>query len=164
MKSSIKHRLALAASLALVSAVAVIPSAPAMADEAAPVCDTLLSTTPGIEVDLNNDGNPEYRAPRIYDVTLCSDASYGFVTYAPTIENCSDVPKSVECMAFRVSVLPAYANANANGELCASIEGSGRTCLPFDTGSWDWAAPRVICVGYDLDGGEPCDGGMLAFE
>lgn len=164
MKRSIKQRLSLVLGVALVGAATVMPVAPASAADTAALCRTLVSTTPGIEVDLDNDGYPEYRAPRIYDVTLCAEATYGYVTYPPTVENCSGTPKSVRCMAVRITVLPAYAGASANGELCASIEGNGRHCVPFDTFTWDWTEPRVICVGYDLDGGHPCDGSVLAFE
>lgn len=163
MKDSTRRRLAALVGTALLGALTVMPASPAAATKAA--CQTLLSTTPAVEVDTNNDGNPEFRAPRIYDVTLCSAASYGYVTHPPTIDNCSSVPRSVECMAVRITVLPAYAGAHAGGEVCASIEGYGRTCLPFDSGSWDYAAPMVMCIGYDLNGGSPCAGGaLLAFE
>lgn len=165
MKTSVKRRISLALGLSLVGAIAALPVTPATAVDTTTVsCQTLLSTTPGIEVDLNNDGNPEFRAPRIYDVTLCSEATYGYTTYPPTTESCSDIPKGIDCRAVRITVLPAYAGARAEGEVCASVEGFGRSCLPFDSGTWDWAAPNTICVGYDLGGGHPCDGSLIAFE
>lgn len=163
-RSTGRRRVALAAALALVGAVAALPATPAAALDATVSCRTLLQTTPGVEVDLNGDGNPEFRAPRIYDVTLCSDATYGVVTYPPRTESCSDIPKGLDCRAIYITVLPAYAGARVQGEVCASIEGSGTTCRPFDSGAWDVAAPNVICVGYDLNGGHPCSGSVLSFE
>lgn len=169
MKRTVRTRLAVALSLALLGAVPAMSATPAAADEAAASCQTLLHTTPGIEVDTNNDGNPEFRAPRIYDVVLCSNVSSGYVAYPPEIENCStQVKVRVDCMAVRITVLPAYANANANGDVCFSIEGFSRECVPFDSGTLNWREPTVMCIGYDLGGGHPCDGGTtlvgFAFE
>lgn len=164
MKTSIKKRISLAAALALVGAMTALPATPAAAVDAAVSCSTLLHTSPGIEADLDGDGNADVRAPRIHDVTLCSDAAYGVVTYPPRTQSCSDIPKGVDCRAIYITVLPAYAGARVQGELCASIEGQGTSCLPFDSGSWDVSAPIVVCVGYDLGGGHPCSGSVLSFE
>jgi hypothetical protein len=165
MKTSTKRRLALVMSLSLLAALASVSATPAAANELnAAGCQTLLKTTPGIEVDLNDDGNPEFRAPRIYDVVLCSDVTYGYVTYPPTIENCSGVPKSVRCMAVRFTILPAFASAHAGGEICFTIEGSPRQCEPFDSGDSTGHNPRTVCIGYDLDGGHPCDGQLVSLS
>lgn len=163
MKSTVTRRIALA--LSVVSSLALVSAAPAGAAEA-PTCQTLLHTTPGIDVDLNDDGYPEYRAPRIHDVELCSDTGAGYVVHTPAIDNCSDVPRSVECMAVRIRVAPVTAGAYATATLCFTIEGFGPSCntlVDVSTGG-DWIQPRVICVGYDLDGGHPCGGSMFALE
>ena len=162
MKKSLKRKLAVMLGLAVTASLSIATAAPAGANAAS--CTTVLSTTPGIEADLDGDGYPDVRAPRIYDVTLCSEHGAGYVVHTPEIDNCSDVPKSVECMAVYFMVLLAYAGAYAEGEVCFSIEGSGRTCQPFDTGRINYAAPVRMCVGYDLDGGHPCAGSVFAIE
>ena len=162
MKKSLKRQLAVMLGLAVVASLSIATAAPAGANAAG--CTTVLNTTPGIEADLDGDGYPDVRAPRIYDVTLCSEHGAGYVVYPPELDNCSDVPKSVRCMAVYITVLPAYAGAYAEGEICFSIEGSGQTCEPFDTGTINHVAPVRMCVGYDLDGGHPCSGNIFAVE
>lgn len=162
MKTSVKRRLALMLGFSLAASLSVATAAPAGAAELD--CTTIISTTPGIDVDLNDDGNPEFRAPRIYDVTLCTEITAGYVTYPPTIENCSTAPKSVRCMALRFTILPAWASASVDGNLCFSIEGSGRTCVPLGSGSTIDHRPRTACIGYDLDGGHPCAGSVFTLE
>lgn len=165
MKETLRSRIAAVMAVALVAMLPALSASPAAAaDASSPICSTILQTTPGIEVDLDDDGNPEFRAPRIYDVVLCHSSGAQLTTYPPTVENCSDVPKSVECMAVRVTVLPAYANASVSGSLCFSIENFPRACVPFSTPWIDWSEPRTICVGYDLDGGHPCDGSVFSLE
>lgn len=162
MKNATKRRLALMLGLAVAASLSVATAAPSGAAE--PTCSTLLETTPGIEADIDGDGYPDYRAPRIYDVTLCSETGAGYVTYPPTINNCSTVPKSVRCMAVYVTILPAYAGAYAYAELCYSIEGVGRSCEPIETGQTRQPERRTICIGYDLDGGHPCSGTVFTME
>lgn len=167
MKITTKRRIALALGLTLMAPVGAMSASPAGAAEAstAASCRTLLSTTPAIEVDTNNDGYPEYRAPRIHDVTLCTEASYGYVVYPPTTENCSPVPKTFTCMAVRITVLPAYAGASGSAELCFTIEGDwAPQCNDLGVDDGAWTAPRVMCIGYDLGGGHPCDGSVFALE
>lgn len=162
MKTSVRRRLALVLGAAVVASLSSVTAAPAGA--ATLDCTTILDTTPGIEVDADGDGYPDYRAPRIYDVTLCTETAAGFVTYPPTIDNCSTAPKSVRCMAVYVTILPAFAGAHAEGELCFSIEGGGRGCAPFDSGDMAAHRPRTACIGYDLDGGHPCSGSVFTLE
>jgi len=165
MKDALRRRIAASVTVTLVAMLPAFSASPAAAaDAASPVCSTILQTTPGIEVDLNDDGNPEFRAPRIYDVVLCYGSASQLVTYPPRLENCSDVPKSVECMAVRITVLPAYANASVSGSLCFSIENMPRACVPFESPTIDYTAPFTMCVGYDLDGGHPCDGSIFSLE
>lgn len=167
MKTRTKHRLAVVMSLSLLAVLPVMSASPATALEVADtaaICRTVISTTPVIEVDLDNDGNPEFRAPRIYDVTLCADANAAYVTYPPTVENCSPLPKQFTCMAVRITVLPAYVSPSASVEACFTIEGFARQCVPVNSGPWSWTAPRVVCVGYDLNGGHPCDGSVVAVD
>lgn len=161
MKTSLKRRMALMLGLSLAASLSVATAAPAGAAQLD--CTTILNTTPGIEADLDGDGNADVRAPRIYDVTLCSEAGASYVTFPPTTQTCS-YGKYPTCMAVYVSVLPAHVFAGASGELCFSIEGAGRTCEGIATPTWDYAAPRVICIGYDVNGGHPCAGSVFAFE
>ncbi|MDQ3956741.1 MAG: hypothetical protein M3273_00295 [Actinomycetota bacterium] len=165
MRNPLGRRTALALTLSMLGALAVAPTTAAAGAVSSPTCKLILQTTPGIEVDTNDDGYPEYRAPRIHDVTLCWEATAGYVTFPPTIENCSAAPKSVRCMAVRISVLPAQVSAHAYAELCFTVEGDyAPTCNHVDSGAIDWTEPRVICIGYDLDGGHPCDGAMFSLE
>lgn len=165
MKSSTTRRLAALMGASLLAALVVSASPAAAADvDTAVTCRTLLSTTPGIEADIDGDGNPDFRAPRIYDVVLCSDASVGYTTHLPWIDNCSEMPKSVRCMAVRIPVLPAYVGAHAEATLCYSIEGLPRECRSLITPIIRWSEPFTMCVGYDLDGGAPCSGSMFAIE
>ncbi|MDQ3956740.1 MAG: hypothetical protein M3273_00290 [Actinomycetota bacterium] len=165
MKETLRRRLALALSLSLVGALAVVSAPAATADESSRICTVLLETTPGIEVDLDNDGNPEFRAPRIYDVTFCSYSVGRLDTYPPTVENCSEFPKVVRCVAVRVTIMPVDPYVYAEGELCYSVEGGTRECVRvvFD-GPSDIIQQRTVCVGVDLDGGHPCDGSFFSLQ
>ena len=165
MKLTLKRRMALTLGLSLVASLGALGASPAGATAESPVCSVILETTPGIEVDLNDDGYPEYRAPRIYDVTLCQDANAGVTTYPPTVDNCSTLPKRIHCVAVRVTLLPAYPDARVQAELCYTVEGDwAPTCVPVDSGDNGWAAPRTVCIGIDTEGGSPCGGGVVVLE
>ena len=159
-----KGRTAFAVALSILASLGAM-SAPAGAIETSPTCQLLLQTTPAVEVDTNDDGYPEYRAPRIHDVTLCSDATVWHVTYPPTVENCSEYPRSLDCVAVRATIRPASAGGSAYGELCFTIEGNyAPNCQPIDLTVDDGHDPRTICIGFDRNGGHPCDGSMFALE
>ena len=150
-------------SLLAAALLAVIVPGPASAADSTPVCQTVLQSTPGVTADIDGDGYPEYRVPRIYDVVLCSEAGASYVTYPLRTEPCM-AGWHPTCMAVRFNVVPAEADAGASADLCYTIEGLGRSCHSVDTLPVPWPAPQVVCIGYDLNGGHPCGGSVFALE
>lgn len=155
-----RRRAALALAAGLLAAI--VPSA-ARADSA-PACRTLLHSTPPASVDLDGDGYPDYSAPRILDVTLCSETWASYVTYPPRVERCF-VGWHPTCVAVYTTVSPVDPDVGARADLCYTVEGQSRTCTSIDTAPLEPALPpQTICIGVDLYGGYPCNGSVFTFE
>ena len=154
------RRWPLAASVAVLALAAALLPSPAQATTI--FCDTLLETTPTVHVDMDGDGYPEYRVPRIQDVTLCSDASASYTTTAPRIENCF-VGWHPTCFEVYVDLTPVDPQVGASGEICFWVEGARfPTCAGVKTPASLVAYPQTVCMGFDLHGNHPCSGGTIA--
>lgn len=136
---------------------------PSAARAAAPVCRTLLESTPGAWVDLDGDGYPEYQAPRIYDLTLCADAGASYVVHPPRIERCF-VGWRPTCVAVYVTVSPVWPQAGARADLCYTSDGGYPTCASIATEPLPAPVEQTVCVGVDVNGGFPCSGAVLTLE
>lgn len=155
--------------LAVATAVAalfpLLLAAPASAaDAASPTCHLLLAgPTPSVEVDTNEDGNPEVRVPSLTNVSVCLGADV-VLTETPTIDSapCGAFPS---CMAFHIGIgLRGYVDTDVL--FCYTADGS-QTCgtTTFEPIPFEPMESRRICVGYDFGGGSPCSNGQLiAFE
>lgn len=156
-----RRRAALTLAAALLAAI--VPSA-ARAADAAPTCRTLLQSTPPATVDLDGDGYPDYNAPRILDVTLCSETWASYVTYPPRVERCF-AGWHPTCVAVYVTVAPVDPSAGAYADVCYTIEGQDRTCRTISTVPLEPELLRqTICIGVDLYGGFPCSGSVFTLE
>lgn len=156
MKLPLNRRLALCLGFALVASVGAVASPARAEDGTSGRCIPLISTTPGIEVDLDDDGDPDIRAPRIYDVYMCVDADLDTSVHPPKFDNCSPDPKVLTCFTVHVTVLPAYASASGEVQVCYTIEGWWPECSSGAVPGIDWSEPETICIGVDLEGGSPC--------
>lgn len=151
---------------ALVAAAAVVlPLVVAVPASASPTtCQVLLAgPTPSVEVDTNNDGNPEVRVPSVTNVRLCVGADV-VLTDQPSFssEPCSSFAR---CMRFYVHYgLSGYAETDVL--FCYTVDGSevcGQT-VPIRV-PINFIQGGTMCVGYDLGGGFPCSGGQaISFE
>lgn len=156
---------ALAVATAVAALFPLLLASPASAADVAPgTCHVLLAgPTPAVEVDTNEDGNPEVRVPSVTNVGVCLGADV-VLTEVPTIdsEQCGGF---ASCMAFHISIgLRGYVDTDVL--FCYSLdlrEICGTTTIapiPFEP-----METRRMCVGYDLRGGSPCSNGQLiAFE
>lgn len=161
MKFSKKQMLAVLAGAALL--LPLTAAAPAAAAGLAPTqCHVLLGgPTPAVEVDTNNDGNPEVRVPSISNVRLCVT---GDVTLnLPTLDS-TDCGPFLTCKAFYIGY-GVSGEATAQFSFCHAIDGSnvcGQSApmrVPVDV-----IDGGTICVGYDLRGGSPCGGQFIDFQ
>jgi hypothetical protein len=162
MKTNLSRKSSLALVLCIAAAVAMVSPAPAGAEDAddTRVCQVLLAGTPVVTVDEDGDGNPEVTSPRVHDVTLCAGTpNVGIVTYMPTIERCGGL-RLPECVAVRIPVLPVDVSVDPDLTLCFGIDGTTR-CVDADVLVFDISGPQWICIGFDLNGGHPCDGGSI---
>lgn len=151
-----RKRLAPVLCLSLLAGVLAAPAAPAAAADLSLNCITVLQSTPTLNVDLDNDGNPDVRAPRIYDVKLCSDHTLAGDVHEPRTAPCSAGFK-VTCIEVYVTVLPVSAGAYAEAAVCFSVTGLGQTCIPVPPVQTYGSAPETVCIGIDLEGGpDPC--------
>lgn len=161
-----KTRNALAALLAgalLVPALAAATPAVATEDEAVrPIqCIPLPGNTPSVEIDEDDDGNPEHRVPSISNVELCVEDTV--VVTAPTVyaEPCS---WGLGCWAIRIH---AHASLYADtGLLVCYLADDVRSCSTANVAPVSAGTPPVspICIGIDLGGQYPCSGWYLTFE
>lgn len=135
---------------------------PAPARASAPVCQLLLRDTPPVTVDLDGDGNSDFRSPRIENVTLCADSWAYAVTNAPEIDFCG-AGWHPTCVAVRVTLSPVEGQVGGSAELCYSIDG-WPTCHTLTTPPLSWPPRMVACIGVDLGGGYPCTGSVFTFE
>lgn len=131
--------------------------------EAATRCVPLVQSGPGVEADIDGDGNPDYRVAPYHDVRLCVQADV--VLYPQRqpleVEHCAEW---FNCIAVRVTV-GFGGSADTGIALCYTVDGLP-VCWGYDPGPVPVnAGPQTICVGYDRYGGHPCGNGqMFAFE
>lgn len=155
--------------LALVAAVAaVFPfvlAQPSYADDivikpipAPSNCRTLLNgPTPSVEVDTNNDGNPEVRVPSLTNARICV---FGDVQLYDSPNTWSEACNfQGTCQRFFVHY-GAGGQAGASAQLCYALDGS-QTCgqtvpvvVPINP-----VQGGTMCIGVDAGGGSPCGGG-----
>jgi hypothetical protein len=155
--------------IALVAAAAaVFPlvfAAPSLAVDSPASCQTLVQgPTPSVEVDTNNDGNPEVRVPSLRDARLCVT---GDVTLSDSPSWWSE-PCNWQgtCQRFFIHY-GLSGQAEAYAQLCYYLDGF-QTCTnmrpirvpinPIQGGT--------MCIGVDATGGRPCANGtaLIAFE
>lgn len=149
----------------VLAAAAVLSLVVASPASAAPLqCHVLLyGPTPSVEVDTNNDGNPEVRVQSVSDATLCVGADV-VLTDAPSfwIEPCGEWGS---CNRFMVHYgLSGYAQTDV--QFCYTLDGS-QICsrsLGVTVPIEGIIQPGTMCVGYDLGGGRPCSGQMISFD
>lgn len=141
------------------AALAALAPSPARADTL--VCQTLVESTPGVRADIDGDGSPDVVVPVLTDVTLCSNGGVSYVTYPPRTEGCF-IGWHPTCIAVYVQVVPVEAQTDASVQLCATVEGQGRTCRVVDTRRLRGLDPKTVCVGFDLHGNHPCSGSEVA--
>lgn len=156
-----KKRFTVIAALAL--AAAALPAAGGFASaQASTYCEYFGGPTPSIEVDLENDQNPEVRVPSLSNVSVCAQADV-FVTGNPIrVEPCNW--EFTDCWRVLVHV-QAGVTVDSGLSLCRAIDGA-YSCANADVGPWSYTTPDVdtICIGVDLGGGGACSGGFLGFE
>lgn len=152
--------------LALVAAAAaLLPLVVAAPASAGTACSVLLAgPTPSVEIDTDNDGNPEVRVPSATNVTLCVGADV-VLSDSPSwwSEPCSEWGT---CTRFFVHYgLSGYAETGA--QVCFTLDGE-EVCtrmrpvrVPLDA-----IQGGTMCIGVDLGGGRPCSGGtaVIGFE
>jgi hypothetical protein len=142
---------------AAIALAALVPS-PARADTL--VCQTLVESTPGVRADVDGDGNPDVVVPVLSDVTLCAEAEVSTVTHPVTTDSCF-IGWHPTCIAVYIRLIPP--DVDGGVELCATIEGQGRTCRVVDLAKLGRPfAERIVCVGFDLHGNHPCSGSEVA--
>lgn len=154
--------------IAVIAAVAALfPLVVASPASAATRCVMLLAgPTPSVEVDTNNDGNPEVRVPSLSDVTMCTNSDVAVLGTPARVEPCNPFGPITPC--WRVLVHP-QAGVSLDGEvlLCRAID-QVPDCSAIDVGPWEYTTPPVdtLCIGIDLHGGKPCSGGtaVIGFE
>lgn len=159
-----RHTIVAALVVALSAVPAVTSATPA---RAATRCVMVFAgPSPSVEVDTNNDGNPEYRVPSLSDVTVCSHSSVSLLGTPARVEPCNAFGPITPC--WRVLVHP-QAGAEIEGGilLCRAID-QVSTCSTIDVGPWRYMTPpaETLCIGIDLHGGKPCSGGtaVVGFE
>lgn len=146
------------------AALSVLVPAPARAEDATAVCQTVLRSTPRVTADLDGDGNPEYTLPAIYDIAVCGEAGASYEILPPRIERCHD-GWDFTCVAVYVTLLPVSAQAGAGADLCYTVEGQDRTCSGVDTPPLPNPPRQTVCIGVDVNGGFPCSSGaLLSFD
>lgn len=147
--------------IALVAAAAAVfpfvVASPSHAIDSAANCRTVLAgPTPSVEVDTNNDGNPEARVPSLTNAVLCV---YGDVQLDDS-PNWWSQPCNWNgtCQAIYIHY-GMSGEASASAQLCYSLDGS-RTCgtmtpvrVPLDL-----VRGGTMCIGVDANGGSPCGG------
>lgn len=149
----------------LAAAAALFPLVVASPASAATTCETLVyGPTPSVEVDTNNDGNPEARVPSLTNARLCYGADV-VLTDSPSwwSEPCAEWGT---CWRFFVHYgLSGYADTHV--QLCFELDGR-QVCsntkpvhVPIDV-----VQGGTMCIGVDAGGGRPCAGGtaLIAFE
>lgn len=159
-----KKRHTVVAALAL--AFSALPAAAAISPaHAATQCQYFYGPTPSIEIDKENDGNPEVRVPSLSNVSVC--ASGNAITHGQParVERCDFW--STSC--WRILIHPqAGATIDSAIQVCRAIDGS-YSCSTISQPPWTVMTPDqdTLCIGIDLNGGGPCGGGlngMVAFQ
>lgn len=149
---------------ALVTAAVVAALIPSPAGATTLVCQTLVESTPSVRVDLDDDGNPEYRVPSIEDVTLCSHAGAAYTTSTPRTENCF-IGWHPTCIAVYVDLTPVDVQAGADATVCFELDSSRfPVCQQVRTPPSTIPVDQTVCMGFDLGGGHPCSGSTVALE
>ena len=157
--SIVKRRYAIGSLLALVMAAVpmVLTAAPAYAGTH---CESLPGPTPSVEVDLDDDGNPEVRVPSLSNVSVCAQTDV-FVDADPVqVGPCAEW---FEAGCYRIYVhVEAGVSLEGGLTLCRSIDGAP-TCSRVGVGPWTYSTPEMnrICIGVDARGGSPCSHGDL---
>lgn len=152
-------RYALASLLALVAATmpVVLTATPA---HASTYCEYFYGPTPSVEVDLNDDGNPEVRVPSLSNVSVCAETDVFADTNPVHVEPCAEW---FEANCWRVYVhVEAGVHAYNGLTLCRSVDGS-HSCSTVDVGPWDYRSPDMnrICIGIHTGGGSACSHGEI---
>ncbi|HEX2295877.1 MAG TPA: hypothetical protein VHN37_11265 [Actinomycetota bacterium] len=148
--------------IALVAAAAaVFPfvfATPGHAIDAASNCRTVVpGPTPSVEIDKDNDGNPEVRVPSLSNVNLCV---WGDVQLDDS-PNWWSEPCNRQGTCQRVFIHYALSGeASAQAQLCFSVDGvpSCGTTTPIRI-PLDFIKGGTACIGVDAGGGSPCGGG-----
>lgn len=157
-----KKRLTVVAALAL--AVAALPAAGGFAPATASTyCEYVSGPTPSVEVDLQNDQNPEVRVPSLSNIAVCAQADV-FATGQPVRAEFCEWFVS-DCIRVYVH-LQAGVSAYSGLSVCRAVDGA-YSCSNADVGPWSYTTPDMdtICIGIDLNGGYPCSSGtLIGFE
>ena len=149
-------------SIALVAAAAAIfPfvfASPGHAIDAAAECRTLLAgPTPSVEVDTNNDGNPEVRVPSLTNARLCVTGDVQLSDSPSTWSESCNWRGTCQRIFIHYAL---SGEASASAQLCFSLDGLP-TCgttrqiyVPLNA-----VHGATMCIGIDAEGGSPCGGG-----
>lgn len=121
-------------------------------------CRTVFAgPTPSVEVDTNNDGNPEARVPSLTNARLCTTSNVT-LTDSP---NWWSEPCNWQGTCQRIFVHYGLSgSAEGQAQLCYSLDGlptCGTTTpvrVPLNV-----VGPNTMCIGVDAQGGSPCGGG-----
>lgn len=154
-----RKRLAVALCLALVGALPASSAAPAAAAEAGELasCITIIHSTPAINADLDGDGNPDVRAPRITDVEVCQDHGIFAGYHLPRWGLCN-AGWHPTCIEVYVTTPPVSVGGYVRDvQVCYTLNGT-RSCIgPLPPLVITGSAPREMCFGIDPFGvNQPC--------
>ena len=126
-------------------------------DQAATCRTVLAGPTPSVEIDRNNDGNPEVRVPSITNARLCvtadvqlSDSPYWW-----------SEPCNWQGTCQRIFIHYGLSGrATGQAQLCFNLDGlpTCGTTTPV-TVPIDFIGGGTMCIGVDATGGRPCGGG-----
>jgi hypothetical protein len=120
-------------------------------------CRTLLAgPTPSVEVDTNNDGNPEARVPSLTNARLCV---FGDVQLYDSPNMWSEACNfQGTCQRFFIHY-GVDGTVGGSVQLCYYLDGL-QTCAQTRPVSVPiTSAGGTMCIGVDAGGGRPCGGG-----
>ena len=159
-----RHTVFAALTLALGALPAATAVSPALATTATLPCQSFSGPTPSVEIDTNNDGNPEVRVPSLSNVSVCGQGTVIAEADTARVEPCSSIPMS--CWRLLIEA-EAGATLSSDLRVCRAIDGA-YSCSTVEQPPWTVRVPEhdTLCVGIDLNGGFPCGGGtaMVAFQ
>lgn len=155
-----KKRHTVVAVLALVFAA--LPAAASLSPaHAAPICQPYSGPTPSVEVDTNNDGNPEVRVPSLSNVSICVQTDASLHGNPVRVENCSEW-WGIDC--WRVLIHPqAGVTVDSGVAVCRSVDQGPTVCSNVKVGPWTYWTPDqpTMCIGIHLGGGSACSNGQF---